>query len=234
MDKLYITIPAYNEEENIENVVRSWYKILSFGSPDSRLVIADSGSIDNTHNILLNLQKELDKIIILSDTFKEHGPKLIYMYKYAIDNNADYIFQTDSDGQTDPNEFEKFWNDRLNYDIILGNRRVRGDGFVRKIVECIVCLLLFIIFGIRVPDANAPFRLMKTNIVSKYIDRFNIDYNLPNIMLTCFFKYYNENMKFIDITFSPRKKGVNSINIKKIFNIGIEALSDFGEFRRKM
>lgn len=28
MDSLYIVMPAYNEEENIENVVRQWYKLL--------------------------------------------------------------------------------------------------------------------------------------------------------------------------------------------------------------
>ena len=28
MDTLYIVMPAYNEEENIESVVRSWYPVL--------------------------------------------------------------------------------------------------------------------------------------------------------------------------------------------------------------
>lgn len=44
MDSLYIVMPAYNEEDNIEQVVRDWYPLLNGKSPDSRLVIADSGS----------------------------------------------------------------------------------------------------------------------------------------------------------------------------------------------
>lgn len=195
-------MPAYNEEANIKEVVSKWYKVLSNGNDESKFIIADSGSSFKTYDILIDLQNELLKIEILTETRKEHGAKLIAMYKYAIKNGADYIFQTDSDGQTNPDEFIEFWNERNKYDAILGNRAIRGDGTSRKLVEKTVCLLLKLIFGISVPDANAPFRLMKTSLVNKYIDRFKDDYNIPNIMLTTFFKYYNEKINFKVITFN--------------------------------
>ena len=46
MDTLYIVIPAYNEAENIENVIRSWYTVIEThdGNGDSRLVIVNDGS----------------------------------------------------------------------------------------------------------------------------------------------------------------------------------------------
>lgn len=62
------------------------------------MVIADSGSTDATHGILLELQKNYPQLEILSDTGKQHGPKLIALYSYAIRQKVDYIFQTDSDG----------------------------------------------------------------------------------------------------------------------------------------
>ena len=40
--------------------------------------------------------------------------------------------------------------------------------------------------GVNVPDANAPFRLMKAETVEKYLYRMPADYNLPNIILTAF------------------------------------------------
>lgn len=52
MDSLFIVMPAYNEEENIEAVIKQWYPILEGKSEKSRLVIADSGSSDKTHEIL--------------------------------------------------------------------------------------------------------------------------------------------------------------------------------------
>lgn len=50
---LYIVIPAYNEEENIENIVNDWYPVVvQRGNSASRLVIIDDGSKDNTRAIL--------------------------------------------------------------------------------------------------------------------------------------------------------------------------------------
>lgn len=60
MNSLYIVMPAYNEEANIESVVKQWYPILEMSKSDeSRLVIADNGSTDSTHQILLDLQKNM-------------------------------------------------------------------------------------------------------------------------------------------------------------------------------
>ncbi len=233
-ESIYVVMPAYNEEENIERTVQDWYPVLKFGSDKSRLVIADAGSQDKTHEILEKLQKKYPKLEIVSDSEKQHGPKVIYLYNYAIENEADWIFQTDSDGQTNPKEFEGFWKLRKDHDILLGNRTVRGDGKSRAFVEKTVCALLRIIFKVKVPDANAPFRLMKSRIVQKYIKKLPSDYNLPNIILTAYFVHNKENVLFKEVSFKPRQGGVNSINIPKIVKIGWKALSDFRHFKKDM
>lgn len=233
-NSLYIVMPAYNEEQNIEKTIKEWYPVLKYANNKSKLIIADSGSTDNTHKILTNLKSKYKKLEIISDTKKEHGPKLIYLYKYAISNNIDYIFQTDSDGQTNPKEFKDFWKNRNNYDIILGNRTKRQDQKYRTFIEKVVCLLLKLYFNINVPDANAPFRLMKSNILKKYINKIPDTYNIPNIILTAYFVYNKESVLFKEISFKPRTKGKNSINIKKILKIGFKSLSDFKYFKKEM
>lgn len=238
MENLFIVMPAYNEEANIIEVVKSWYGILEkFSGEDSssRMVIAPSGSTDNTIKNLKELKSNgYPKIDILEDTIRFHGPKVIALYDYAIENGADYIFQTDSDGQTNPDEFEDFWKDREKFDGIFGNRVVRGDGSIRAFVESIVCILVRLYFGVKVPDANAPFRLMKADTVRKYLYNMPSDYNLPNIMLTTYFSYYNERIDFREISFKPRRAGVNSVNIPRIIKIGLGALKDFSSFKRGM
>lgn len=233
-DCLYVVLPAYNEEENIEAVVRAWYSVLNGKNDKSRIVIADSGSTDATHEILEKLQKEFPKLIVLSNTGRFHGEKVIALYDYAVTNNADWIFQTDSDGQTNSDEFDAFWNLRNQYDGIFGNRVKREDGRSRAFVEKVVCFLLKLFFGVKIPDANAPFRLMKTQTVAKYLYRMKKDFNLPNIMMTTFYSYYNETLTFIPITFKPRQGGVNSLNIIKITKIGWKALMDFQRFKAEM
>lgn len=234
MDKLYVVMPAYNEEETIRSVVEEWYPVLD-GKPDaSRILIADSGSSDQTHVILENLQKTYPKLEILSNTKRQHGPKVIALYEYAVKNHADYIFQTDSDGQTDAAEFEGFWELRKQYDAVLGYRTARGDGRSRAWVERVVCFLLWVFFGVKVPDANAPFRLMKSAAVKKYLGRLPKDYDLPNIMMTAYFARFQENIIFKQITFKPRRGGVNSIDLQRIVKIGWKALGDFRQFRKGM
>lgn len=235
MDSLYIVMPAYNEEENIEGVVASWYPILEGKAENSKLVIADFGSKDHTHEILLKLKEEkYPKLEVLTTTNQFHGPKVIALYDYAIKSGADYVFQTDSDGQTNPDEFAAFWELRNEYDGIFGNRTVRGDGNDRAFVEKVVCFLLKLYFGVKVPDANAPFRLMKCDIVKKYLYKMPEDYNLPNIMMTTYFAHYKEKQAFREISFKPRTAGVNSINIPKIVKIGWKALGDFHNLKKGM
>ena len=234
MDSLFIVMPAYNEEDNIEEVVKQWYPILEGKGDRSRLVIADAGSVDNTHAILTKMQEEFPKLEILTKSGKQHGPKLIALYDYAINQDADYIFQTDSDGQTNPDEFGAFWDMRLDYDGIFGNRTIRGDGKQRAFVEKVVCFLLKLYFGVNVPDANAPFRLMKTSVVKKYLCKMPREYNLPNIMMTTYFAYYKEKILFREISFEPRATGVSSMNIPKIITIGLKALGDFRKLKNGM
>lgn len=233
---LYIVIPAYNESENIEKCVNDWYPIVEKhnGNEKSRLIIIDDGSKDNTYDILLRLAKTKPLLCPITKKNGGHGSSVLYGYDYAIKNDADYIFQTDSDGQTNPEEFEQFWECRNDYDAIIGQRLVRGDGKDRKFVENIVCLLLRLIFGVKAKDANAPFRLMKTEVVKKYISKLPKDFNIPNIMFTTYFLYHDEKVKFISITFKPRQGGINSINPKKIIKIGIKAVGDFYQLKKEM
>ena len=60
MDRLYIVIPAYNEEENIEQVIRDWHPVVERHSAEgtSRLVVIDDGSKDGTYKILQEYQKK--------------------------------------------------------------------------------------------------------------------------------------------------------------------------------
>lgn len=234
MEKLYIVIPAYNESVNIKACVNDWYPVVEAHNAggDSRLVIINDGSKDDTYQILLELSKDRPLLQPLTKPNGGHGATVLFGYRYAIDKGADFIFQTDSDGQTNPKEFETFWEARNQYDAVIGNRVVRGDGRDRKFVEDTVCFLLRVIFGVKVKDANAPFRLMRSSLVAKYIDKLPKDFNIPNIMFTTYFVYHREKVKFIPITFKPRQGGVNSINIKKIIKIGWKAVWDFYRLKK--
>lgn len=238
MDSLCIVMPAYNEKSNIESVVEQWYPIVEKynGNGRSRLVVIDDGSKDDTYKIICELSKNMPLLVPMTKVNGGHGSTVLSGYRYALEKEFDWVFQTDSDGQTNPEEFELFWEQREKYDAIIGDRQAtREDGFSRVLVENVLRLIIKIIFGnLDIPDANAPFRLMKRELVGKYIEKMPVDYNLPNVMLTTYFVYYNEKIKFEKISFAPRRGGENSINVPKICMIGWKALGDFIALRRSM
>lgn len=236
MDKLFIVVPAYNESENIRNLVNDWYPIVErhLGEGKSRLVIVNDGSKDNTYEIICDIAKEKPLLEVLTKPNGGHGSTILLGYRYALEHEADFIFQTDSDGQTNSEEFEQFWENRNNYDAQFGNRTERGDGNDRAFVEKTLCRILKHYFGVSVPDSNAPFRLMTRAYLEEFLPMLPKDYNLPNVMLTTYGVYYHKKVNFIPISFKPRQGGINSINVKKIVKIGWQALKDFKMLKKGM
>lgn len=233
-DNLYIVIPAYNEEETIEGVIKDWHKIVKKIGNKSKLVIIDDGSKDKTYEIASSLKKKYTNLVVLTKENEGHGATLLYGYKYAIDNDATYVFQTDSDGQTEPLEFWDFWKLRRKYEVVIGKRNKRKDGLSRIFVTKVLKFVLLLIFHLNVEDANTPFRLIKTKTLAKYYNKIPDKFNLSNVLLTVLLLDGKERVKFIPITFKKRQGGVNSINFKKIIKIGKVAVGDFRVIRKSL
>ena len=234
MDKLYIVIPAYNEEENIEKVIEDWYPIIekNHGDGNSRLVILDDGSKDSTYQMICDAAKSKPLLLPVTKKNGGHGATILEGYQFALKNGADYIFQTDSDGQTLPTEFEPLWEQRTQYDMVIGQRTKRQDGFSRLIVTKVLKAVVACIFGVSVEDANAPYRLMSHESLKDVISVVPAQYNLSNVIISVGYRKLGYSVKSIPITFRPRQGGVNSINIKRIIGIGKRALKSFYEINK--
>jgi glycosyltransferase involved in cell wall biosynthesis len=232
-ERLYIVMPAYNEEENIETVVREWHEIIAKVG-DGKLVIVDDGSGDNTYAKLQELQKEAPYLTALTKPNGGHGSTVLFAYEYALREGADYVFQTDSDGQTLPAEFWELWKNRADYDIQIGYRKGRQDGLSRVIVTKTLRLVLFLNFGLWIKDANTPFRLMSAVTLADFLPKVPKNHNLANVLLTVLYEKNKTRRRYVPITFRPRQGGVNSINIPSIVRIGLKAARDFTGLRKSL
>lgn len=236
MNKIFIVMPAYNEAENIINTVKQWYPIVERLSHDhsAKLVIANDGSKDNTYIILKELSQSYPLLLPLDKENSGHGATVLYLYRYAVEVGCDYIFQTDSDGQTNPDEFWKMWDNRQKYDIQIGFRKDRQDGVSRVFVTKVLRVVVWMMFGEWVIDANTPFRLMCTDKLQSILDVIPSDFFLSNVAISAIAKKWNYKIGWHDISFKPRQGGVNSINIRRIFKIGWKALGDFRYINKKI
>ncbi len=230
MEKIYFVMPAYNEAENIGEVVKQWHPVVEKCNAqgiESKLVIANDGSKDNTFELMQELQKDYPYLVPLNKKNSGHGSTVLYLYRYALENGADYVFQTDSDGQTNPEEFWQMLENRKNFDFQIGTRYGREDGFSRIVVTKTLRLVVWMMFGEFVKDANTPFRLMRAEKLQKIMDVIPPDYFLCNVAISAIAKKWKYKIGWYPITFRPRQGGVNSINMKRIFRIGVKALGDF-------
>lgn len=237
MEKIYFVMPAYNEEANIRDVVGQWSRVvdrLVEEGVDAWLVVANDGSKDSTFEKMKELKAEHPRFIPLDKPNSGHGATVMSLYRYAISNNADYIFQTDSDGQTDPGEFNQFWERRNDFDMQIGHRAGRMDGFSRVVVTKVLKAVVWLTFHVAVPDANTPFRLMKTEAVKPVLSQIPDDFFLSNVALSAISLKRGLDCRWVPITFKPRQGGVNSINLRRIFKIGRKAVVDFYNINRSL
>jgi glycosyltransferase involved in cell wall biosynthesis len=234
VDKLYIVIPAYNEEENIDAVIKAWYPIVEKIGNGSRLVIIDDGSKDSTYQIMKKHAETLEAFEPITKPNGGHGATVLYGYQYALKAGADYIFQTDSDGQTLPEEFWPFWKNREAYDMVIGHRKGRQDGSSRVFVTKTLKFVLWLCFHVSITDANTPFRLMKASTLKEQIRLVPENFNLSNVLISVIYAKKKLDVKYLPVTFRPRQGGVNSINMKKIIRIGRQAFKDFRRMNQNL
>ena len=236
MSSLYMVMPAYNEEANIEKTVAEWYPVAVKVNElmNCKLVIANDGSKDNTYAKLLELKNQYPLLEPLDKSNSGHGATVLYLYRYAIEHGADYIFQTDSDGQTNPDEFWQFFDNRDKFDFQIGNRNHREDGALRIFVTKTLRMVVWLMFHEWVTDANTPFRLMAVNRLKPILEVIPQDFFLCNVAISAIAVKWHERCKWYPITFKPRQGGVNSINMKRIIKIGLKALGDFRLINRNL
>lgn len=227
---VYFVMPAYNEAANIEEVIQQWHPVcekITAEGHEAHLVIANDGSKDDTFAIMKQLQAKYPLFTPLDKPNSGHGATVLYLYRYALEHKADFVFQTDSDGQTLPDEFWPMWEKRHDADFHIGTRGGRQDGASRVFVTKTLRMVVWLMFHVWVKDANTPFRLMNAERLKAVMAYIPDDFFLANVAVSAIAVKTHEKIAWYPITFRPRQGGVNSINMKRIFGIGVKALGDF-------
>ena len=106
MKKLVI-IPTYNEKENIENIISTVFAL----NEDYHVLIVDDSSPDGTAEIVKKLQALYPhQLHILVRKVKDGlGKAYIHGFKWALQNNYDYIFEMDADFSHAPDDLLRLY-----------------------------------------------------------------------------------------------------------------------------
>jgi len=229
-----IVMPAYNEEECIEDVVQMWTSFLTQTFPDkpTKLIVINDGSKDQTKAILDKIAPQIENLLVVHQPNGGHGKAVVNGYRKAVELNAEYVFQTDSDDQFITQDVLKLWAKRNESAFILGYREIRFDAFARLIITRILKTTLFLVYGTYINDSNIPFRLIKGSYLKKLLAQLpNPEPFAPNIFLAVMAKKAGQKLFDMPITHKERLTGTVSILRWKLIKVCIQSFKELLRFR---
>lgn len=168
--KRLVIIPTYNEKANIKKLITD---IQSLDIENLDVLIIDDNSPDGTGNIVKNMQKESNNILIIEREGKLGlGTAYIRGFKYALENNYDQIAQMDADYSHDPKDLIKLFKAVEKYDWVIGSRYKSGINVVnwpmsRLILSYGANIYSRIITGMKIKDGTAGFKCWNSRVLSK-------------------------------------------------------------------
>ena len=138
MTKTIVFTATYNEKDNIENFTSKIFEI----DNSIKLLVIDDNSPDKTYEILEQISKKNDNLILIKRE-KKLGLNTAHImaYEYALKNDYDKLITLDADFSHDPNEIGKIIDYLDEYDFVIGSRYVNGGKNVQPLFRYLISYL---------------------------------------------------------------------------------------------
>lgn len=171
-----IIIPTYNEKENIRNIIGA---VLSLEHSFDVLVV-DDGSPDGTSDIVKSIMVEHPGRVYIIERSGKLGLGTAYIagFKWALQQNYEYVFEMDADFSHNPADVPALYEAcaKDGYDLSIGSRYVTGVNVVnwpmgRVLMSYFASKYVRMITGIPVYDTTAGFNCYRR----KVLETINLD-----------------------------------------------------------
>lgn len=232
--KLSILTPVY-QNEGVENYIKEIqekivkkFKELQIG--DIEFIVGEDGSKDNTRNILKSIENKYGLTLNLCDQRRGYVGAAKDLYMQA---SGEYIFFTDSDNESEPDDFWKLWDkiQKDNLDIVVGYKNNRRP-YYRFVISRINNFLIGILFNVWLRDANCGFKIIKNDVAKRIIPlaiNLSVAFNAESFIIAKKFNYsYGE----VPIKHFPRDSVV--FPLKKMPMTLVRALFELFKLRLKI
>ena len=215
--KSLVIIPTYNELENLPRLI----PVVLSQDESINILIVDDGSPDGTGKFVKDEMQKNNRIHLLEREKKMGlGTAYIAGFKYALQNNYDFIFEMDADFSHDPNELKNFLVAIKDGDLVLGSRYINGVRVLnwpmaRLLLSFFASVYTRIITGMPVKDATGGFKCFRRKVLEA-IDLDKVKSNGYTFQIEMSFKAYVKGFKIIEIPiiFIDRVKGKSKMSKK--------------------
>lgn len=152
LPSLTISIPAYNEEDNIRWVLKNTVKEAPTYLSDFEIIVIDDGSTDKTGEIADSFTKKYNFIRVIHQDNKGYGEAMLRGIREA---RKEFVCYMPADGQFLVEDMKFCLPLMKTADLILGARGSRADYTVyRLILSYTYLVVLRILFGVNFQDVN--------------------------------------------------------------------------------
>lgn len=159
-----VTIPAYNEEKSIAQVLADIKSVMGKSGYRYKIIVVDDGSTDST----AKLAKKAGAVVFshaynmgLAEAFRTELQK-------CLELSADIIVHTDADGQYDARDIPKLIKEVENgYDLVLGDRFSGGIErmpLLKKMGNRAFSATISRIIRRKINDCQTGFRAFNSNV----------------------------------------------------------------------
>ncbi len=162
-----IIFPTYNERDNIEKIVHAVLPL----DPRIHVLIVDDNSPDGTGEIADKLAAQQQKVEVLHREKKEGlGQAYIAGFRWAIENQFDFIFEMDADFSHGPEYIKDFLREIQDYDLVIGSRYISGVNVInwpmgRLLLSYYANMYSRVITGLPVRDATGGFKCFQRRVL---------------------------------------------------------------------
>lgn len=166
-EKIFLSVaaPVFNEEENIEQVIKYWNEILNSAGFNSEIVVTNDGSKDKTGDILTALSNEIPRLkIITNEVNGGYGRALLSSIR---NSSGKWVITIDSDGQFDLKEYKTLLDKALSekLDGVTGFRKKKQDTIFRVFADRALNRIVRFMFNLRYKDTNCAMKLIKGELI---------------------------------------------------------------------
>ena len=218
MSDALVIIPTYNEKENIEAIIRAVFKQKKV----FHVLIVDDNSPDGTSEIVKSLQNEFPERLFLEVRKNKSGLGTAYIhgFKWALQNDYDYILEMDADFSHNPKDLVRLFNAcaKDGADASVGSRYSKGVNVVnwpmkRVLLSFFASKYVQFITGIPVRDTTAGF-VCWTRKVLETINLDKIKFIGYAFQIEMKFKAWKMgfNIKEVSVIFTDRTQGESKMS----------------------